>query len=153
MRVIDNTLMQKLLMESDLIRRLWSKEIEKRIGCGDIAALGYGEKFETVFVLTEEDCKSWLRDCYGPGSENTCHDTVNAHTLDVVLDFSEQPDILEQYREACRSACKAGKGIEIAEQVRFMLSDHEFLEQIHVPRSVPLNGGRPLLYCGRNCAP
>ena len=119
-RVVDKTLMQRLLVESDLIRRLWTQKADPRLD-GVMERFSKSDTYEPTgeiaFALTEDDYKNWLRDCYGPGSEFQYRDILNAHALDAVLLFSETPDLLEQYREACSRARKASKAIEVADQV------------------------------------
>ena len=117
-------LMQRLLVESDLIRRIWSNATDKRnmnTGSHDNLFNKRELSTETAFVLTKEDYKSWLTDCYGPGSETKYDGILCSRILDAVLIFSEQPDIAERCLEAFRSARKAAKAIGIAEQVRFMV--------------------------------
>ncbi len=119
LRVIDNSLMQRLLVESDLIRQLWSTH-SANVDSPTRPKIhpNFDSNTETAFMLTEADCRNWIRDCYGPTVDCRTCSIVSVQTLDAILLFSEQPDLLERYREACRTARKASKTVEIAEQVR-----------------------------------
>ena len=118
LRVIDNSLMQRLLVESDLIRQLWStrsSNVDSPTRPKPHPSLESNS--EIAFMLTEADCRNWLRDCYGP-NDGRPHSTVSVETLDAILLFAEQPDLLERYREACRAARKTSKAVDIADQVQ-----------------------------------
>ncbi len=119
LRVIENSLMQRLLVESDLIRQLWSTSASN-VDSPTRPKLHPSSESnaEKAFVLTEADCRNWMRDCYGPSVDCRASSVVSAQTLDAILLFAEQPDLLERYREACRTARKASKAVDIAEQVQ-----------------------------------